>query len=83
MKFIKEYYICDRCKKEVSKKDRFLTYYGPYCYDLCNECKTMYDEFRKKESILEQNADNLEKKYKFGKYLPRNERLDDNINIML
>lgn len=78
MKKINEYYICDRCKKEISKEERNNTCDGinAYLYDLCEECKKNYDDYKKEYSILESKADELSKKYKFGKYLPK-ENLED------
>lgn len=70
MKKIKEYYICDRCKKELNEEDinNICDGITAYFYDLCEECKKEYDEFKKEYKILENKAEELKEKYKFGKY---------------
>ena len=71
MKKIKEYHICDRCKKELSKDD-FIGICGDlYFYDLCKECKKDYDEYKSKAEDIRKQWDELTKKYQFEKYLPK------------
>ena len=69
----KEYRICDRCKKELSKTD-FIGVCGDYYfYDLCEKCKKDYDEYNNKVKDLRKQWDELTKEYQFEKYLPKEE----------
>ena len=75
MKKIKEYHICDRCKKEINEEEINLRYDYAGCYELCDDCDYTYIEFNTKVQNLKEKWEELEKKYKFGKYLPK-ERVD-------
>ena len=71
MKKIKEYYICDRCKKEINKP-YFVCDGITYCnYELCKDCKETYDKFIEEYQTIQNKFDELNKKYKFGKWLPK------------
>lgn len=71
----KEYYVCDRCKKEIEdyseKENNVCDGYNAYFYDLCKECKVDYEEYTRKLAGLNKTYKTLSEKYKFGKYLPR------------
>lgn len=67
MRKTKEVLICDRCKKEVN--DLNDAYDSMYCYELCEECKKDFDEYRKKTKSLEEKFTQLQEEYKFGKFL--------------
>lgn len=71
MKKIKEYYICDRCKKELQEDDFIGVCGDMYFYDLCKECKKDYDEYTEKIKKLEKKWNGITKEYQFGKYLPK------------
>ena len=76
MKKTKEYYICDRCKKELEKDD-FKDICGfEYFYDLCKECKKEFDKYEIEVKELDKKFDDITKKYKFGKYIPKEETKD-------
>lgn len=62
-------YICDRCKKELGNK-RGYQIYRYYQYNLCDDCTDDLVELKKKISVLNDECEMLEKKYKFGDYLP-------------
>jgi len=84
MKKTKEYYICDRCKKTIedySKKENYVTdVYNGYFYDLCKECMADFNEYKIKLSGLDKTYKTLSEKYKFGRYLPREELKDSDDN---
>ena len=71
MKKIKEYHICDRCKKEITDEEINEVFDYAYRYELCNECKDVHDEFIRKVNGLKKTWEHLEEKYKFGEYLPK------------
>lgn len=71
MKKVREYHICDRCKKEISDKEINEEFDYAYHYELCYECKNIYDEYNRKVNGLKKTWEGLEKKYQFGKYLPK------------
>lgn len=71
MKKIKEYHICDRCKKEINEEEINLRYDYAYRYELCDDCDNVYIEFETKVQNLKEKWEELEKEYKFGKYLPK------------
>lgn len=71
MKKIKEYHICDRCKKEIREEDIIhVSDYSRY-YELCDDCDNVYIEFKTKVQNLKRKWEELEKEYKFGEYLPK------------
>lgn len=70
MKKIKEYYICDRCKKELEEDDYICVCSNIYFYDLCKDCKIDFDKYKSETKKLEQKYDEITKKYQFEKYLP-------------
>lgn len=72
MKKVKEYYICDRCKEELLDEPELVFAYG-YNYELCNECKDMFDNYIHDLKELDKEFDRIEQKYKFGKHLPKGE----------
>lgn len=65
------YYICDRCKKEVNKEDLKQVSDMGYFYELCDDCKALFDEYDKKTQEAEKQLDDMAKEYQFGKYLPK------------
>lgn len=71
MKKIKEYHICDRCKKEMTEEEINLIYDYAYCYELCDDCSDRFIEFETKIRNLKEKQEELEKEYKFGRYLPK------------
>ena len=73
MKMIKEYFICDRCNKTLTDKERNFVVDYMYAYDLCDDCTTVFKEYRKKLEVLIDKEDKLNRKYKFRKYLIENE----------
>lgn len=73
MKKVKEYYICDRCKKEIGEDDFRGVCSNLYFYDLCKNCKEDFDKYQSETKELEQKYDEIMKKYQFEKYLPREE----------
>lgn len=75
MKKIKEYHICDRCKKKINEEEINLRYYNACSYELCDDCDNVYIEFETKIQNLKEKWGELEKEYKFGKYLPK-EKVD-------
>lgn len=72
MKITKEYYICDRCKEELFEKP-IIEYDNMYYYELCCECDDDFKEYKDKVKELEEKFDEITKKYKFGKYLNKEE----------
>lgn len=79
MKKIKEFHICDRCKKELGKDDFIDICCLDYFYDLCKECKKDYDKYEEELKELDGKYGELAKKYQFGKYLPKEELKDSDV----
>lgn len=77
MKKIKEYYICDRCNKELSKADVVFVFESRYQYDLCTECANVFEEYKEKYGILEEKAKRLQKQYNFGSYLAEKNKMEE------
>lgn len=73
MKKTKEYYICDRCKKEIDENKINTKIYLNWYYQLCDDCFKKYKEFDNKIDKLKKEWEKLEKDYEFGDYLPKNE----------
>lgn len=71
MKKIREYYVCDRCKKEYPGTQLIVTYDYEYRYDLCVECKKVFDKYEKDIELAKAKIDRISENYKFGKYLPK------------
>lgn len=71
MKKIKEYHICDRCKKEINNNEINEVFDYAHHYELCDECKEIHDEFQRKVNGLKKSWEGLERKYQFGEYLPK------------
>ncbi len=78
MKKIREYYICDRCKEEISEDKRNIAPDVMYCYELCNRCFEIYVKYRKEINLLNDKYDRISKNFKFGKYLPKD--LESEVN---
>ncbi len=76
MKKIREYYICDRCKKELEENKINHEFYNMWCYDLCDKCKELFNSFETKVNSLKNQWQDLEIEYKFGTYLPREDDLE-------
>ena len=79
MKKIKEYYICDRCKKELTEKDtcyEVRDFINAYNYDLCDNCYKEYEEYKSRVKDLDKEVKEMTELYKFGKYLPKEELKD-------
>lgn len=70
MKKIREYYICDRCNKEILKEEINYIYYNQWHYELCDNCKEIFELFEIKVNNLKNQRKELEKEYQFGIYLP-------------
>lgn len=79
MKMIKEYFICDRCNKTLTDKERNFVVDYMYAYDLCDDCTTVFKEYRIKLEALIDKEDKLNRKYKFRKYLKENEMVADRL----
>lgn len=77
MKKIKEYYICDRCNKELSKADVVFVFESRYQYDLCIECANVFEEYKEKYGILEEKAKRLQQEYNFGSYLAEKNKMEE------
>lgn len=77
MKMIKEYFICDRCNKILTDKERNFVVDYMYAYDLCDECTIVFKEYRKELGALIDKEDELNRKYKFRKYLKKNEEVSE------
>lgn len=70
----REYYICDRCKKEIDEEEKHIACDYAYMYDLCQNC---YDDYKKLKGNVEKYYELIDeeyKKYSFGKYLPKEEK---------
>ena len=78
MEKIKKYHICDRCKEELIDKPIIEYDYERY-YELCNDCDEAFKEYKNKAKLLENKYDEITKKYKFGKYLPK-DNLESEVN---
>ena len=70
MKKIREYYICDRCKKEINEEEINKAYYTSWYYELCNKCYEDFNEFKNKTEKIRNKWEQLEQEYQFGRYLP-------------
>lgn len=70
MRKTREYYICDRCKKEIDKDKINKTFYINWYYELCDDCFEKYKEFDNKLNKIKEKWKKLEKEYQFGDYLP-------------
>lgn len=80
MKKIKEYYICDRCNKGLgyySEENRICDEYNAYFYDLCEQCNKKYKEYEEKIKELDIKFKEITKEYKFGKFLPREDKVGE------
>ena len=66
----KEIYICDRCEKELEKKEVKQKFDGYHQYELCSECADIYEKYKEEIKTVEQKVDNINKNFKFGKYTP-------------
>lgn len=71
MRKVREYHICDRCKKEITEKEINERFDYAYHYELCDSCDDVYIEFETKVQNLKEKWEKLEKEYMFGKYLPK------------
>lgn len=69
MKKVKEYYVCDRCNKELEKKYVVFAFESGYRWDLCAECANIFEEYKGKCDILEEKAKKIQEEYNFGSYL--------------
>ena len=68
----REYYICDRCKKELTEKDtRYEVgdFINAYNYDLCDDCYKEYEEYKSRVEDLDKEVKKMTKLYRFGKYM--------------
>lgn len=70
---IKEYYVCDKCKKEIEdysiKVNHVCDSFNAYFYDLCSECKDAFDKYDCEIKTLRDQAEKLTEKYMFGRYM--------------
>lgn len=71
MKKIREYYICDRCKEEISEGKIHIVPDMMYRYELCDRCFGIYKKYRSEINLLEAKYDRISECYKFRKYLPK------------
>lgn len=67
MRKIETIFICDRCHKQ---KELIECIGRGHRYELCDECKKLWDEYNNKINKLEKEYEKLDKEYKFGAYLP-------------
>lgn len=67
----REYYVCDRCQKEIKEGEEISTVLDtPYRYELCENCKKKYDEMEEKVNKHRKALEEEYKKYQFGEFLP-------------
>ena len=71
MQKLKEVYYCDRCFEEIPKEKMFSAYDYAYRYQLCEKCSQIYEKYKSQISLVENKYDNIQKTFKFGKYLPK------------
>lgn len=71
MKKVKEYYICDRCKKELDKDElkKIGDIYNAYTYELCEQCENDYYSYDIHMKAIYENAKALTEGHNFGKYM--------------
>lgn len=69
MMLIKNIYYCDKCGKKIGEEKPEWFYFDLYRYNFCEDCQSLYNEFMTQFNNLMKEADELEKKYKFGKYM--------------
>ena len=62
-------YYCDKCKKQIKENELKTIFDGVFYYELCEKCNYEYEDYKKKYDELANKVDQLQKKYKFGKYL--------------
>lgn len=68
----REYYICDRCKKEITEEDtRYEVgdFINACNYDLCDDCYKAYEEYKSRVEDLDKEVKEMTKTYRFGKYM--------------
>lgn len=68
MRKSKELCYCDRCKKDITNEHINSVIDSCYFYDLCDSCKTKFDEYESDIKVLEKAADIISKSYGLGKY---------------
>ena len=71
MKKVKEYYICDRCKKEFDKNKLYVCNYNMWSYDLCEYCKKDLETLELAVNNYLDLIRDEEERYQFGRYLPK------------
>ena len=71
MKKIKEVWYCDRCHKELEEDELIYVSDYMYSYELCDDCKILYDTYKKAIKELDEKIDKVTKDFSFGRYLPR------------
>ena len=69
-----EHIFCDRCKKEITNDFIYHEPYNCYLYDLCSNCFKDFEIFNSKVEKIKNKWEKLEKEYKFGSYLPKNDK---------
>lgn len=69
MRKIREYHLCDRCNKEIDEKKLSVCYDNTYKFELCDECKEIFDKYKEELKQVDMKKDRISKKYNFGKYL--------------
>ena len=68
----REYYICDRCKKELPDKEarhEVWDLINAYTYDLCDDCHKEYEEYKSRVEDLDKEVKEMTKLYRFGEYM--------------
>lgn len=70
MKKMIEHTYCDRCHKEVETEQ---ISWNMYRYDLCSNCKELLKNMKEEIRIYENKIDEVVERYKFGKYLPKDD----------
>lgn len=70
-KEMKEYYVCDRCKKEITEDGHYDVMDGinAYYYDLCDKCYKDYEEYKSQVGKLDEEIREITKVHKFGRHM--------------
>ena len=71
MRKLKEVYYCDRCFEEIPKEKMITQYEYAFIYQLCEKCSQIFNQYKNQVSSLDRKYDNIQKAFKFGRYLPK------------
>ena len=70
MEIITKKIICDRCHKKL-ESNVYTVFDNVYSYQLCDDCKKIFDNYKRTKRLALIKLDNIEKSFKFGEYLPK------------